>query len=159
MSNNKTKQLLGYLSKEHSNATVTVLMKLAYLTDLISTQRTGAKISSFDYQRYHFGPFDQKIYTYLNELVAENILIPNSEYTRSGGEAVIYRFNESKESDFVTGELNPTEIEIIDELLESVGGYGAKTLTQIAYKTKPMQKIGATLGGSENMGITLDLSI
>lgn len=156
MENNKTEQLLAYLSKGHSNASVTVLMKLAYLVDLIAIKRTGKQISSFEYRRYHFGPFDQGIYNFLNSLVEKQVLKPSVEYTKSGGEAVVYHFNDEKR-DFFSKILTADEIGIVDELLDSVGGYGAKILTQIAYKTQPMKNIGATLGGNENMNAKLNL--
>lgn len=50
------------------------------------------------------------------------------------------------------------ELELIGGVLQELKGYGAKILTEIAYKTKPMVKIGATLGGKESFGVKLDLS-
>ena len=47
----------------------------------------------------------------------------------------------------------------MDEVLDSVNGYGAKALTEIAYKTKPMQALGATLNGGEHLNEKLDMSL
>jgi len=153
----KNLQLLAYLAKEHSEASVTVLIKLCYLADLISIKRYGKKISSFNYIRYYFGPFDSEIYIELECLVNEDILKAEPEYTKKGAEAIIYHFNENKELN--TSELKKEDKIVLNELLESVRGYGAKALTDITYNTKPMKAFGATLGGNEHMGELLDLHI
>lgn len=153
----KNLQLLAYLAKEHSEASVTVLIKLCYLADLISIKRYNNKISSFNYIRYYFGPFDSKIYEELEFLISKNILMAESEYTKNGAEAIIYHFNEKKSLDI--SELKDEDKTILNELLDLVRGYGARALTDMAYNTKPMKSIGATLGGKEHMGELLDLSI
>jgi hypothetical protein len=58
----------------------------------------------------------------------------------------------------VFSEIEKEEKDLIDEMMSELKGYGAKTLTDIAYKTKPMIKLGATLGGDENLFKKLDLS-
>lgn len=151
----KNDQILAYLAKGHSEASVTVLIKLCYLADLVSIKRYNREVSDFKYVRYYFGPFDSKIYTNLETLVKENFLISSSEYTQKGAEAIIYHFNEKKE--LPTDKLLVEDLGILDELIESVRGYGAKALTDIAYSTKPMVAFGATLGGSEHFGERLDL--
>ena len=153
----KNLQVLAYLAKEHPEASVTVLIKLCYLADLISLKRYNRKISSFNYIRYYFGPFDPEIYTDLESLVKDNFLIATSEYTKKGAEAIIYHYNEEKE--FNGKDILADDRAILDELLTSVRGYGAKTLTEIAYSTKPMKALGATLGGNENLGTKLDLTV
>lgn len=155
--NEKNVQLLAYLAKGHPEASVTVLIKLCYLSDLVSMKRQGAKISDFTYIRYYFGPFDVEIYKDLEYLVAKRILLATSEYTQKGAEAIIYHFNEEKE--LVVDRIEDNAKTILDEVLDSVRGYGAKALTDIAYSTKPMKALGATLGGNENLGQPLDLSI
>lgn len=153
----KNSQLLSYLAQGHSEASVTVLIKLCYLADLISLKKNNKKISSFEYIRYYFGPFDSKIYDELELLVNKNILIATPEYTLKGAEAIIYHFNKEKSLD--TSNLEEEDKTILKELLDSVRGYGARALTDIAYNTKPMKHFGATLGGSEHMGEILDLKI
>lgn len=148
--------LLAYLAKEHPEASVTVLIKLCYLADLISLKRYNRKISSFNYIRYYFGPFDPEIYSDLESLVKDNFLVATSEYTQKGAEAIIYHYNDDKELD--DKDLTDEDKIILNELLDSVRGYGAKTLTEITYGTKPMKALGATLGGNENLGKKLDLT-
>ena len=137
-------------------ATITSLMKLTYLIDLVSVTKGEKQISDFTYRRYRYGPFDQKIYEYLDDLIKNKILIDKTEYTPMGEEYIIYEFNEAKE-DIKLEKLSKSELDTINEVLENVKGYGVKTLTEITYKTKPMIKLGATLGGDENINVKLDL--
>lgn len=153
---NKTQQLLAYLSSSHVNASITVLMKLAYLVDLVSYKKNTVQISDFTYIRFYYGPYDSKVNKYVEGLLQEGLLSASTEYTNSGNEYVVYRFNDDKEVSF--DELTESEISLIDKVLEGLKGYGAKTLTDIAYKTAPLVKLGATQGGKENLGALLDLS-
>lgn len=152
----KTKQLLAYLIQEHSSASVTVLMKLSYLIDLVSVKKEHKQVTDFEYKRYHFGPFDQSIYILLSELETEGVVKAESQYTPGGEEYVKYSFNEEKE-ELISDQLTDKDCEIANQVLDQVSGYGAKTLTEIAYQTVPMKKLGATLGGSENLNEKLDL--
>jgi uncharacterized phage-associated protein len=152
----KNQTLLAYLVKNHPKASVTTLMKLAYLIDLISIQEGKNQIFNFKYKRYNYGPFDEHIYKELDELAQNNVIIPSVDYSPTGSEYVIYEFNSESELDFKS--LDDEELSMINSVLEKVKGYGAKALTDIAYKTKPMLKLGATLGGNENLNAPLDLS-
>lgn len=153
----KTTQLLVYLIKNKPRCSVTSLMKLTYLIDLISLKKLGHKVTDFEYQRHNFGPFNKAIYNYLDDISLNQGLIKiDFDYAFDGSEYVIYEFNKEKE-DFEFKDISKEEFEIIDNLLADLGGLGAKELTQVAYRTKPMQKLGATLGGNENMGQVLDL--
>ena len=153
----KTKELLAYIVKQHEKASVTVLMKFSYLIDLISVKQTGSKISEFSYVRYFYGPYDSKINTLLDELVNENIIIPHSEYTYSNNEFIVYSFNVDNDT-FAFNGLVAKEVEMADEVLSQLKGYGAKTLTEVAYKTKPMKAIGATLDNSVGIGVALNMN-
>jgi uncharacterized phage-associated protein len=158
MDNLKTKQLLTYIAQKHTNATVTVLMKISYLIDLVSVKRFGKPISEFTYRRYTYGPFDQTIYSLLSELEGEEIIKGKSDYTFANEEYIVYAFNEDKKEEFKFDKLTEDDIKIADEVLEQLKGYGAKTLTEITYKTPPMKKLGVTLGGDEHLNEVLDLS-
>ncbi len=155
MTTPKTKQLLAYLSSKHINASLTVLMKLAYLVDLISYKKNKKQISDFRYIRFYYGPYDSAINEYIEELLKEGIICAQPEYTYSGSEYIIYHFNTDKGFSFDALEI--PEIELIDGVLEGLKGYGAKTLTDIAYKTAPLVKLKATQGGKEHLGELLDL--
>ncbi len=152
---NKTQQLLSYIIQHHAKASVTVLMKISYLIDLVSLKKENQQITHYAYMRYTYGPFDNQIYSDIEALAQANIISPKPDYVPSGEEYITYSINEGAIFDF--SELTPQDRAIADEVLESVKGYGARTLTEIAYKTKPMTELGATLGGSEHIGETLNL--
>ena len=86
----KTKQLLAYLIQNHPSVSITGLMKLAYISDLVSIKKHNKQISDFDYVRYKHGPFDKRIYPLINDLVCEGIISEEPEYTSLGTEYVIY---------------------------------------------------------------------
>ncbi|MCX6745934.1 MAG: Panacea domain-containing protein [Candidatus Parcubacteria bacterium] len=154
----KTKQIISYIVQNHENSSVTTIMKLLYLVDLISVKKTGKKITDFEYLRYNYGPFDKQIYKYLEALLEEKVIISKLVYSSEGNENIIYSLNEESD-DINFNEIQKDELVLIDNLLNDVRGYGAKALTEIAYKTKPMQALGATLGGNESIGAKLDLSL
>ncbi len=151
----KTQQLLAYIIQRHNKASVTVLMKLSYLIDLVSLKKGGKQITHYNYVRYNYGPFDNVIYADLQALINAKVVQPHPDYVPSGEEYIVYSYNEDSTLDFSA--LSDEDRAIADEVLENVKGYGARTLTEIAYKTKPMQKFEATLGGTEHLGETLDL--
>lgn len=156
--NSKTKQLLIYIAKQHPDTSVTSFMKLCYLIDLVSVKKTAKQITDFEYRRYNYGPFDDTIYEYLNTLVKEGVFSARNEYTSRGDDFIVYSLNQSYEEK--EGEsLAVEDMAMVDEVLEAVKGFGAKTLTEIAYKTKPMVALNATLGGNENMNQVLNLAI
>lgn len=149
-----TQELLCYFASKHNKPTVTVLMKLCYLADLIYYKDHGNQITEYQYQRYTFGPFDKKIYSDLEKLVEINALHSELLHGEYGDdiETVVYKTNKQEVK------LEKGTRAVVDELLSALGGRGALELTQIAYKTKPMTKLNATLGGKEGLGKVLDLS-
>ncbi|MBN1574729.1 MAG: SocA family protein [Deltaproteobacteria bacterium] len=152
----KTKQLLAYLIKNHQSPTITGLMKLAYISDLVSMERRDLQMSDFEYLRYKHGPFDRNIYDYIQELLSENSIVEEPNYTTRGDEYIVYRFKDKQNVSF--DELDEEDQAILDEVLEALSGYGAKALVEIAYNTKPMKKIGATQNNKKGLNQVLDLS-
>lgn len=151
---NKTSQVLAYILAK-KKATVTELMKLSYLSDLVQINKTNKQITEFKYIRYNYGPFDSSIYTYLRTMTDNHLLDGKAEYTSAGSETVYYSLSEGMELNL--DKLSDEEIESINEVLENLKGHGAKALTEVAYKTRPMLALGATLGGKENIGAQLNL--
>ena len=90
----------------------------------------------------------------IDDLIEEDYFFYVQEYSFGGGECLVYR----KNNDYGSYSFNCEELEVIGGVLQELKGYGAKILTEIAYKTKPMVKIGAILGGKESFGVKLDLS-
>jgi uncharacterized phage-associated protein len=151
---NKRQQLLAYAMKKHPKASITVLVKLAYLIDLVSIKNTNRQITDYKYIRYYFGPYDSKVVSDVQGMLEKGAIEAHLDFTPSGEEFVVY---DLKEDFNLETSLNSKELKIIDEVLKNVQGYGAKALTEIAYKTKPMQKFGATLGGNEHLNEELDM--
>jgi uncharacterized phage-associated protein len=155
----KAQKLLAYLICNHNCPfTPVVVMKLAYLIDLVSIKCTKNQIFNYTYIRWNWGPFDKKIYDDLNALALANYIILKTCYLGSNIEYTAYEYNKRKNGNLFKGIEKP-EKKIIDEVLSSVRGYGAKTLTEIAYQTKPMKKLKATIGGKEGLGRELNLYI
>ena len=156
MPRSKILQVLSYIIKNHPNVSVTSLMKVLYLIDLVAIKRRNSQISDFQYIRYNYGPFDKKIYKYLEELGKDNIIKEGAEISSTGDEFVTYSIN--KKNNIYFDKISDDEKKIIDEVLESLEGYGIKALTELTYRTKPMKKIGATLENKAGLNKTLDLT-
>lgn len=154
----KNQNLLAYFAKKHDKPTVTVLMKLCYLADLIYYKKNKSQITDYEYRRYTFGPFDKNIYTDLEALVAEHSILKNEiEHGKYGEDTEIILYKFAKDEDFEV-DLSTEELTVADELLSALGGKGASDLTKVAYKTKPMVKFNAEIGGTEHWNEVLDLS-
>jgi len=151
----KTRQLLAYLIQNNPSISITALMKLVYICDLVSIKKHDSKVSDFEYVRYKYGPFDQNIYNYINELRWDGIIIEEPAYTPMGDEYITYRIND--ETGFCVDALGKNDIQVADEVIESLKGYGAKALVDLAYKTKPMTKIGAKQDNDSGLNEKLDL--
>jgi len=157
MPKSKTLQLLSYIIKYHPDVSVTSLIKLSYLVDLVSIKKGKNQISDFQYVRYHYGPFDKKIYKYLEQLIDDGVIQEGADISNTGDEFVIYNIKKKNNLDF--NKLSYDEKEIINEVLESLEGFGTKALTELTYKTKPMKKIRATLQNKAGLNKLLDLNV
>lgn len=151
----KTKQLLAYIIQNHPSISITALMKFAYICDLVSLKKGNSKISNFEYVRYKYGPFDQNIYNYISELRRDSAIIEEPSYTPMGDEYITYKINESVPC--CIDKLTSSDIKVADEVLESLKGYGAKALVDLAYKTKPMLIIGAKQDNDAGLNEKLNL--
>jgi uncharacterized phage-associated protein len=155
---NKSKQLLTFIAQYYMPVTVTSLMKLSYLIDLVSVTKGDAQISDFTYRRYKYGPFDPNIYKYLNDLVNSEVILAEPEFTPQADEYIVYKFNE-KNQNVKFNALTEEEIKTIEETLRSLRGLGAKALSEIAYKTKPMKALGAKPSNDKGLNEILRLKI
>lgn len=149
---NKTEQLI-LLILEKSPRDITSLMKLSYIIDLSAVRKFNKQITDFSYIRYNYGPFDSKIYEVLHGLIQNGTIETESEYSQYG-ETVLYKLKGSADE---LSALNNDEKTLAEQIISDLQGYGAKLLTDIAYSTKPMKDIGATLGGQEHMCEQLNL--
>jgi uncharacterized phage-associated protein len=156
MPKSKTLQILSYIIKKHPDVSITSLMKLSYLVDLVAVKKIKNKISDFQYVRYNYGPFDKKIYNYLESLINDDIVKEGANISSTGDEFATY--NVMKKSNIAFDKISDDEKEIIDEVLESLDGYGTKALTELTYRTKPMKRIGATLDNKAGLNKPLSLN-
>jgi uncharacterized phage-associated protein len=153
----KTEQVLVYIIQHYQGIHITSLMKLLYVIDLVSIKKTEEQLSNFEYRRYKYGPFDKKIYEHIKRLLSEKIIKEDVDFSHGGEEHIIYLFN--KEKDFEFNKLSDDEKRTIDEVIESLQGYGAKALVELAYRTKPMKKLGAKIGNEKGLNEKLNLKI
>lgn len=151
----KTEQILAYITKDYPGASITSLMKLCYFIDLVSMKESNTQLTDFKYKGRHYGPFDSKIYNKIDNLINNRIVMPNTGYT-TNDEYIIYFFNDKTEE--ILFNLSEKECKLIDEVLAQLRGYGAKALSDIAYKTKPMLAINAIQGGESHLNKPLDLT-
>lgn len=149
-----TKELIKYLVSNMSVSTITSLTKMLYLIDLASVSSGKEKTTDFNYVRYYYGPYDSNIRKTLDELINYGELIVSIQTSPSGEPYMIYKLPEG----VTRYEYDYLNSDIVDDLTQSLGHFSAKTLTDLAYKTKPMTKLGATLGGTQHLNEVLDLS-
>jgi uncharacterized phage-associated protein len=152
---NKTLEFLTYIIEKYEKIPITSLMKLSYLIDLVNVKNRKSKISDFEYIRYNFGPFDNKIYDFVKQLL-EKKLITQDLVSSFPEDYLAYKLNDTNKN-LGYSLLDSKEKETIDEVLNSLKGLGAKDLTAIAYKTKPMVKLGAKPNNSVGLNKKLDL--
>ncbi|MFA4826600.1 MAG: Panacea domain-containing protein [Methanoregula sp.] len=150
----KTRQLIAYLIQNHPFPSITSLMKLSYIVDLVSVRKVDEQISDFEYIRFKYGPFDKRIYEYVHDLLDSGVIVEDSAITQAG-EVVVYEFDEGANLSF--SEITSEEKNIIDGILDTLGGYGPKALVDLTYKTKPMEKIGAKQNNEVGLNERLDL--
>lgn len=150
-----TEQLVAYIVKNYPGATITSLMKLSYFADLLNIKQNGNQISKFAYERYLYGPFDNRIYRCVESLISRDVINERHEYSSAGDECIKYIFN--PESVYAFSSLSEKAIGVIDNMLSKLRGYGSRALTELSYKTKPMQAIGAKIGDNNNMKARLNL--
>lgn len=148
----KDQQLIAYLIQSQPGLSITSLMKLPYLIDLVAMKKLNRKITNISFKRYFYGPFSQTIYEIVEWLLENNLIEASVKYTIDN-EYQVY-----SPTDLLTVDLSgfdQQEQDIINQSLDELGGYGAKILAQIAYATEPMKKLHATIGGNEHFNAAL----
>ncbi|HMT01212.1 MAG TPA: Panacea domain-containing protein [Candidatus Absconditabacterales bacterium] len=153
-SNNE--KLIIYVIANRLGCSITEIMKLCYLIDLGGLKKLHKQITDFSYIRYTYGPFDQKIYDQVNVLVKKGILKYVCYAIPSGDEVCKYELQDNFAMDF---NFPNEEKTFIDEMLNSLSSFNAFELTKLAYQTKPMKDLGATLGGNQHIGDKLKLEV
>lgn len=134
--------------------TITSITKMLYLIDLASVSSLGRKTTSLTFIRYYYGPYDKHVRTMLDELTASGDIEADIKYLSNGEPFISYRSPKSTSECTYDGE----NANIVSDLVDSLGSLSPKSLTEIAYKTKPMTRLGATLGGNEHLNEELVLA-
>ncbi len=150
----RTKSIIKYLVFSMNLPTVTSITKMLYLIDLASVSSTGNKTTSLRFVRYYYGPYDKNIKKMLDEMTSANEIEADVKYLSNGEPFIAYRSPSSNIDCTYEGE----NAQIVSDLVNSLGNLSPKSLTEIAYKTKPMTRLGATLGGNEHLNEVLNLS-
>lgn len=148
----KNQALLLLILKNRWSCTVTELMKIAYLTDLWSSNALKKKISEFEYLRYNYGPFDKEIYTTIESLLKDWLIRIDYIENPKWEEIIKYSIwqERTRLEEIIDSTIDSWEQEFVLDMLESLEWLNASSLTKIAYSTEPMTRIKATLWGTEH---------
>lgn len=152
---NKTAEVIYRIVENNSTASITVIMKLLYLIDLIHLKKNGKKLTDLNYKRYFYGPFSSEVYTIVDDLIRQDLLNTEARFTRDTDYFVYKIANAPKGNTNLTEE----EIDFLNKTLKEFEGLSAKFLTEVTYHTKPMKELGATIGGNEEFETELNLSL
>ena len=141
----KNSKIILQILKSRWECGVTELIKICYLIDLSNKNDNGKKLSDFSYIRYNYGPFDKEIYKIMEDLT-EDWLVDYKLYRTSLWDEIIkYVIRDVNEKI----DLKETEIEYIDDKLGELWLFTASDLTKIAYRTKPLTDLKASIWGRE----------
>lgn len=152
--NEKTLKLILYIIANIHLATITSITKLLYLIDLTCVSDGRNKVTNIDYIRYYYGPYSDCIKKAIDKLLEEKLIVANLKTLITGEPFLEYNIAPDKEfSDF-----EDDNKDIINDVLNSLGGLTPSQLTKIAYATNPMKRLGATLGGNEHLNEVLVLN-
>jgi hypothetical protein len=162
--NRKSGQMLAYIMKLYKHSTARNLLKLSYLSDCLAAAQTGRPLTSFQYRRYSFGPFNPAVYDCLESLVGRQLIKAHANYTRAGLEFVCYAYNDDYLMDdrlfrqrFMPA-FSEEDFCLARDILYDFFFYQERDLTAMIYKSAPMKALGATPGGLEGLGQVLPLS-
>ena len=150
----KTKELIKYLIYNMNLPTITSITKMLYLIDLAAVSSAGKKITNLNFIRYYYGPYDSSIKNILDEMILKHETDVDVKFLPNGEPYLVYRSPKGVAECLYNGDNE----NIVNDLVNDLGHLSPKSLTEIAYKTKPMMKLNATLGGNEHLNETLDLS-
>mgnify|MGYP000845134181 FL=1 len=150
----QTKSLIKYLVFSMNLPTITSITKMLYLIDLASVASTGEQTTGFKFIRYYYGPYDNDIRIMIDDMTAKKELDADVRYLSNGEPFLVYKMPSGTASFTYEG----ANEQIVRDLVDSLGNLSPKSLTELAYKTKPMTRLGATLGGNEHLNEKLVLT-
>lgn len=124
-------EAIDYITGKIKNIDTLKAMKLLFLIDYESRQKTKEKLIWLDYRRWNRGPFNREIY--------------DAEMLFAKGKNNIYKSMQFKT--YLV--LEKDEKKFIDLIIEKFWHMSATNLMEYTYKLEPMQ--GCTLGWNEKM--------
>ncbi len=131
----KTVELYNYIfSKLKNFPDIMQSMKIPYFIDLEFLKNFWKKLTNFQYVRWHYWPFDKKVYDYQK-------LFSNYHNNRLDNLKYIY--------------LTEKDRKFIDSVLEKLPIDDWEMLKKLSYETEPMKKLGVCLGDNKCMGESL----
>lgn len=132
----KTQLVAYYFIGQLKSVTRTKLVKLIYLADYFNYSAYGHQLTDADYRRQQRGPLPVKFDERINEMRGHEVEL--SEKPMFDGKMIVH--TPGTKPRFAP---NFTEIEkrVLDNILAWYGHLPGKTVTEIAYQTKPMIQI------------------
>jgi uncharacterized phage-associated protein len=88
-------------------------------------------------------------------LLIQGVIKEEHDYTPMGQEFITYKYTDNAEMSI--DKISAKEKEVINEVVDSLRGYGARALVDVSYNTKPMKKLGAKQDNEKGMNEPLDL--
>lgn len=138
--NDKIGNLLNYLSTRVHNLSLTKALKLLYLIDEVSYQRSGSPITWLEYKVWEMGPVAEELY---NELKLDQSLIQNGQVlnlesyiktnikaTKDGNTQITIH----NKGEYNLAIFSPFEIELIDNIIDRFGSYTSTQLIKLLHE-------------------------
>ena len=138
--NDKIGNLLNYLSSRIPNLSLTKALKLLYLIDETSYQRSGSPITWLEYKVWEMGPVAEELY---NELKLDQSLVQNGQLlnlenyiqtkkkiTKDGNTQITIHHN----GNFDLSKFSAFETELIDNVIDRFGTYTASQLIKLLHE-------------------------
>lgn len=147
----KNKQIIKFIVERLSGKLGrTQLMKLIYLADYHSHRLFGRPVSTFKYALWEYGPFDKRLYDYLQEL-SPNYIKEKKVYFPTY-EGYLYHDGPAR----ARYSLTEPEIYMLEYVISTYSQCDLHTLLEeVVYKTEPVVELikKKTLGKRLNMKI------
>ncbi|MFL6603181.1 MAG: hypothetical protein ACJ8R9_17885 [Steroidobacteraceae bacterium] len=115
------------------------LQKLLFLLDRNIAVRVGS--SGFDFQPYHYGPFDQRVYVTLEELKREGL----AEISDEAGSHRTYRLTAAGQAsgERLSAAFGQDGIKYIEEVCDFVRAQSFASLVSSIYRAYPEMKVNS----------------
>lgn len=138
--NDKIGNLLNYLSTRIDKLSLTKALKLLYLIDETSYQRSGSPITWLEYKVWEMGPvaeelynelkFDQSIVQNGHILSLDNYIETKKEISQDGTTKITIH----KKGDFDLSKFSAFEVDLIDNVIDRFGSYTASQLIKLLHE-------------------------